>query len=156
MKKVTLELTQEQLQKIKDAGILNESEWFEPKEGKYWYLDENSIGSYESDYDFMDKGIFLRQPVYRTKEEAEKADQWRIAYTAVQKYIATNMPFTPDWEDEGQKKWVLYYDYRGKEFDMNWSIFLQHKVLNLYVKSEEDCKKLIKDMQSELRIMWDV
>lgn len=156
MPKITIELTQDQLDKILSDDSTPASEWYEPKLGdKYWYLDGD--GPWVSTSSNCNVAS-ARQQVFRTKEEAEAADQWRIALTSIRRYIAKNMPFTPDWGDEEQKnkKWSICYDHRRKRvlIDMHSSYF--QSLAPFYVGSEEDARKLNADMKPELKILFGV
>lgn len=159
MSKITIELTQEQLDAIKASGLLEQkSEWYEPKEGeRFFFLSICGVTSLEFTNCPSDKSILKRQRVYRTREEAEKADECRIALTAVQHYIAKNMPFTPDWSDDYQKKWCLHYNHQTSEFSLEFFRYSQGiPSFGLYVGSLEDAKRLGNDMEPQLRILWGV
>ena len=65
-----------------------ESGWFVPKDlEKYYFLTADFIGGYENTGD-TDEKIITRQQVFRTKEEAEKADEQRMAKVRILKRIA--------------------------------------------------------------------
>lgn len=158
MSKVTIELTEEQLEAIKKTGILEDKGgWFEPKEGgRYWFLTEVDYASCFYNDDDTDKEILARGQVFATEEEAEKADRWRIALTAIRKYIATNMPFKPDWGDGNQRKYYAYCETDERIIEATSCAVSRTNPLDIYVSSSANAEQLIKDQEQNLKILFGV
>jgi len=162
MNKVTINfdsITEEQKVGLRKLGLMEEeeSDWYDPKEGeKYWiFLGEELFEGCHTN-NLVDSKRFKRQEVFRTQEEAEKADQWRIALTSIRRYIAKNMPFTPDWNNFDQRKYFIVFDADEKKLSLDWLTTSNINPLNLYLASEKDAEKLIKDMESELKVLFEI
>ena len=156
MNKVTIELTQEQLDKIRATGILNEeSKWYEPKEGEYVsFLAADSCDD-GIVCDEFPREILKRQRVYRTINEAQEADRKRIALTALQKEAVTKYPFTPDWDNPMQSKHFIAYEHQDREFTGGSNVC--HEVFGqIYFGSRSDLDRFIKDNEENLKIVFGV
>ena len=93
---------------------------------------------------------------FRTREQAEQEVAKRKAIQSVKIYIAENFPFEPDWENEPQEKWTVYYRFDRKRFDTECNETAKGYSPFGYLKSDEDCEQLIKDMEAELKIIWEI
>lgn len=155
MTKITIELTQEQLDKIKEAGLLDEpatEEWYEPRfREKYWVLTDTGICGVEATStcpeELFKSSVKLRSNrgrVYRTKEEAEKADERRIALTDIEKWCVQNYPFRPNWSDMSQQKWRITYYHGGNKWEFVCAYTVDHVGLIPHLPSAEACEELIK------------
>lgn len=156
--KITIELTPEQLEKIKASGILEEKKgWFVPSENDhYFYLAGTGIGDTTNSNINIDSAVFSRQQVFRTREEAEAADRLRIAITAVKKYCAENMPFEPDWGNTRQEKWLVTLNRKTNIFYESVGYSSQLPLVIPYMGSHIDVKRLIDDMKPELEIIFGI
>jgi len=62
--------------------------WFVPEKGEeYWYLGSNEV-FYQYNQNDFDEALLGRQQVFRTEEEAKKADEQRKAKVRILKRIA--------------------------------------------------------------------
>ena len=157
MKKISIQLTQDQLDAIKATGILDEknSEWYEPKEDEWYrYLASTGVGSYLFNNDVADHKVLARQQVFRTREEADREDNKRIARTAILKWKAENCPFEPDWANTEQWKWDVYYDHESEELD-SWRCSYQESPDTIYFASEEDADRCIEECKEHWLTLVD-
>lgn len=99
-----------ELQELKRIANKNESRRFIPMHGEpYWFLTTCGISSPLYQGSDSDKCIIKRQKVFRTEEEAIKADNQRIAIKKcndqVLDIIESEYPdWVCDWSDRGQEK----------------------------------------------------
>ncbi len=136
-----------------------ESVWFVPKEEAiYHHLVSDGIGSSKNFKSMLDKDVFQRQQVFRTEEEAEKADQQRMAKVRILKRIAEENAkdgWVCDWGDVSQNKACFYYNHREKELCIESYCFFQEKEIGFYVIPKV-AQKLKTELLQDYRIMLGV
>ena len=124
--------TRQTLEKFPD--IL--TEWFEeikepidniywkPAVGdKYWILGMfNHIEYVIWRNDKYDENAYYAGNIYRTKEECGKARERKLAEVRLRR---TSM-FKPDWSNDNQDKWTVYYDHSSEELLIEATAFLQY------------------------------
>lgn len=153
-------MTKEEI-KEKIAELQAELERIEsrrPKDGKRVYLvyDDGSIIRIPYSSNSVDHNAWLRRGlILPTREAAELYDRKRVAIKAIKDYVAENMPFTPDWNDDRQKKWIPYYDYQDRRWYVTACTFMQFDFLLPYVGSEDDCHQLIRDCVEQLNVLLE-
>lgn len=159
-----IEVSEEQLrQVIKDnPEILDtlepnetKSKFFEPQEGEFaYFLADDGIG-FSRDWNMnieLDRRVIARG-VYRTKEEAEKADQKRMALVRLWNWADKNAPFTPDWKDDRQDKcYVDSYGYLSNKFNSDFHTIYQSNFTLPYFKNLDDVSRFIEECDADLRI----
>ena len=155
------ELTEEQTNKLKECLPELFPSKYKPKHGEeYCYVSNSGRVFYKkwSNEDTIGNDIFSIGNVFSTKEEAEEEIKYRKALTTIKHYILDNFgEWKPDWEDEGQSKYFIYYDHTDKRFDYNGSYFFQEIMPSfLYLQSDGQCEQLIKDCETELKIVCGV
>jgi hypothetical protein len=154
-----IELSEEQVKEIQaQLQAEKESKFFVPKFGeRYWYLSVIGINNYENLNCFLDKNILVRQEVYRTKEEAEKADEKRLALMRIKRYIVDKgYEFTPDWGDERQDKYFIFYDYSDKYFASPLCRSCKEALLLPYLSSIKACKDIIENCKEDLLKVFEI
>lgn len=136
-----------------------ESWWFVPKEEAiYHYLISNGIGSSKNFKSMFDKDVLERQQVFRTIEEAEKADQQRMAKVRILKRIAEENAkdvWVCDWEDIEQTKCYFYYDYANKRMS-NGSIDYCQLLETGFYMSKEAMVRIENELEKDYKIMLGV
>lgn len=131
-----------------------ESKFFEPKkEETYHYLESYKITFSERESIEPLESMQIIRGVYRTSEEAELADQKRLALVRMWKYADENMYFRPDWGDSDEIKHYVYYQHESEKFSITFNQCHQYEFTLPYFKSEADCEKFLKDNESDLLIM---
>jgi hypothetical protein len=152
LKNTTLTLTDEQVEEVlKNAG---KKEFI--KEGqKYWFVREIGI---DNDHwvhaTSVDIERLERANVYLTEEEAQKADNKRLALGTIQAYIRDNdLQFTPNWEYNNWKWQITGWSYEGDCELYNQYYYNDESKYDLIFKSEEDRQKVIDNCKEELRIL---
>ena len=150
------ELTEEQTNKLKKCLPELFSSKYRPNVGdRVWtlsdisYIWQNSLG---------DKRRLASGNIFLTPTEYEKELEYRKALTTIKHYILDNFgEWKPDWEDEGQRKYFIYYDHKHKQLGYNWSYFFQEIMPSfLYLQSDGQCEQLIEACETELKIVCGV
>lgn len=136
-----------------------ESGWFVPKIGeKYWYLSEDDI-FYDINSNFCsDKNIFNSQQVFRTEEEAIKADKQRMAKVRILKRIAEENAkegWVCDWSNYTQGKYFFVYDHVYDELSIDYYVSCQPIETGFYM-SETVAEKLKKELLEDYKIYLGV
>ena len=125
------------------TGISSLEVW--PKERDMFYcLDKSGVVYIFCFTEGSIKEIAERGEVYRTREEAEKADRRRITE---QKLRVAAGGFKPDWDDARQAKWQVCYDHSNKK--IFWSCLASSEFVGCTYFKEQN-HQLIKDMEAEL------
>ena len=110
---------------------------------------EDYINEYKTDFDC---GL-----AFKTRPEAEAKLAEMKAIAKVRKFIfEEGLEFEPDYRDFEQRKYNIYYEFGaecfealGRESSPEYSPFG-------YLKSEEDCEKVIENCKDELDVIFKV
>jgi hypothetical protein len=158
VKNANIELTEEQVNDLirQKEGSKGERFFF-PKEGeRAWYINNkgNSDGGvYESDR--LYGGEIVARGVFRTKEQAKKEDEKRLALVRMWKWVQENgLFFEPDWSDKSwnDKSWkesVVYENNKWRPFS---TTSINYNFLFPYFKTSSDCQKFIDNNLSDLNL----
>lgn len=136
------------------------TEWFEeikeestdsihwkPKHGaEYFWIDEcGSIlpGTFYRD-SLYDQQRLTFGNVYRTEKEAEKASERRLAEVRLRRISN----FKPDWNNDNQNKWTVYYNHNDKELLVEATAFLQYPSA-IYFDTYDSIKKSIEENRED-------
>jgi hypothetical protein len=144
--------------------VKEESGWYEPESDHPFYI-AASGGIFEKTlaHQELQTGVARRWKslglCYRTREEAEAADQWRIALTTIRKWMADNNDgWEPDWDLDSVRCHISCSREDG--FDAAFSIKQLHLLhidpLNLYFPSEEKAQACLDACRSEWEILFNV
>lgn len=153
---VSIDISQEDYNKIKKQ-FTKEEEW--PKiDDEYFYIARfGEIISDNFNDCYVDRERKRTGNMFRTKEEAEKERDKILAIQRVKDYIKKEFGvFEPDWNDNTQVKYCVMFHYNENIFNcMSLFSFKLYSPFG-YLKSEGDCKKLTKDKEEDLRIIFEV
>lgn len=158
MKKITIEVTEEQHKEI--LGIIKPKSakpWRAGLDGRYWYVcDWAWVSTREEKAIPIDDHYYLTGNYYRTEEEAEKALERQKAIGRVTHRIyELNDGWEPDWANGNQKKYDIYLDYECGEFDWGYGCFCERQTLPC-IASEEIADQIIAEMKDDLRLIWNL
>ena len=124
---------EKELDELKEVEI--EDDEF-PKYGQaYWFVDSYGVVGTQWD-DSMTSNYrkdFLR--IFKTEKECERYLEIQVAFKEKSKN------FEPNWKDDTQSKYFLYYDHDENSFRISWSMWCEQAVL--YFESREVLKELI-------------
>lgn len=130
-----------------------EEEW--PKVGdNYWLLSPIGIAICGWSDDATDKAVLKRGGPFRTKEEADLADQARIAVATIKRYAKKQWgEFKPDWMDAGEQKFFIWHGYRSGKYDVYCWPHIQGFSPIGYFREGAHAEEIIKKFQAELDII---
>jgi len=129
--------------------------WYEPeKNEEYHCLDEYEAFSTKNDNPLADNDILERQRVYRTEAEAKKADDYRIAVTAVQKYIIQNFG---EWKPEvGDSRHYIMHNQHGDVLARSSWTYVAFPSVIPPLKTREQFNQVIENCEEHLNVIFDV
>ena len=144
--------------------IDNFDEWFEeikeptdnihwkPKKGeKYWALGNTIVYSQTWGDDEFDRDRYESGKVYKTKEEGEKALERKLAEVRLRR----TSNFEPDWSNNDQNKWTVYYNHNDKELLVEATAFLQYPSA-IYFDTYDSIKKSIEENKQDWLIYFGI
>ena len=157
-KKISIELTEEQLEKVKEVTDLEPKAW-KPQTGDvYWYVDPyNCIDFYSfDDSDKANNVYWALGNCYKNRIEAEQAAKRQEALVKVLGYIRTNFGnWKPDWKSGRQNKYYIVYSHLARAFSFSSEYCMQSIALEIpYFQTEEQAQEIIDKFGSELRLIW--
>ena len=121
----------------------------------YCFIDEvnkKQLSLWENDN--IDNKRLKNHNVYLTEAECDKQIAKNEALNKIKTYIKDNFEeFLPDWEDEDENKYSIYYDYEDEEWDYYSNGNFRELTLLPFLKSEKQAEQLIKDCRKELDIL---
>ena len=96
--------------------------------------------------------IYKRGLAFETRKEAEQFDKERILLIKLHKWAEEhNGGWTPDWENEDERKYFIEYDSRFESLGFDsYQMFNPFSKLP-YFKSEEIGEKFIKEFGDEIK-----
>lgn len=74
----------------------------------------------------------------------------------IKRWCATNDPFEPDWSDKEQAKMEIFYNNERKCFNWCISYYTQGIAEIPYLSSSKKAKEFIKEMEDDLRLVFNV
>ena len=113
--------------------------WKPKKDDEYFWM--NSYGETQPDVwdgDSIDSMRLALGMVYRTEEECEKARERKLAEVRLRR----TSNFEPDWSNNDQNKWTVYYNHNDKELLVEATAFLQYPSA-IYFDTYDSIKKSI-------------
>ena len=144
--------------KIKLASMeeeLNKIDEFKhfPSEGDEYYSYTPSGSVYNSNVD----NDGLKVNVYKTEEEAKKACNKDIALEKIKRRILELQgDWKPDWSEENEEKICIHYDHYERRLRPVCWFTTQPDTLVPYMKNEEKALTIIKEMEDELNLIFDI
>ena len=133
------------------------SSWFVPKLlERYWYLYINDVSCFNNTSE-VDEEVMKRQQVFRTEEEALKADRQRMAKVRILKRIAEENAkegWVCDWKDTRQIKFSFGFDHETNTTEIIDS-YWQTQETGFYM-SEIVAEKLQKELLEDYKIYLGV
>ena len=148
----------ELMETLKEKFEKKNTGWFVPKESEeYYFLLEDGI-----EYDIfqnggIDKERLERQQVFRTEEEAKKADQQRMAKVRILKRIAEENAkegWVCDWDNK-QGGNIFWYTHGIDKLELSFASMYQETELGFYM-SKTVAEKLQSELLEDYKIMLGV
>lgn len=126
--------------------------WTPKKDDEYFWM--NSYGETQPDVwdgDSIDSMRLALGMVYRTEEECEKARERRLAEVRLRR----TSNFKPDWNNDNQNKWTVYYNHNDKELLIEATAFLQYPSA-IYFDTYDSIEKSIKENKQDWLIYFGI
>ena len=140
------------------------TEWFEeipnptdsshwkPKIGqRYFYIDDGYVFSDVWIDSRVDNRRYMAGAIYYAETDAEKTLERQIAITTLMR----DSNFEPDWSNNDQNKWTVYYNNNDKELLIEATAFLQYPSA-IYFDTYDSIKKSIKNHKKEWLVYLNV
>ena len=114
---------------------------------------------YYSYYPKGDIGIFtslngsITTNAYKTREEAQKACNKAVASEKVKRRL---LELQGDWKDDKEVKFCIQYDHYETMFIPDCWFIAQPDTTIPYMKSREIVLTIIKEMEDELKLIFDI
>ena len=89
--------------------------------------------------------------IYCAEADAKKALERQIAITTLMR----DSNFEPDWSNNDQNKWTVYYNHNDKELLVEATAFLQYPSA-IYFDTYDSIKKSIKNHKKEWLVYLNV
>lgn len=134
--------------------IDNFDEWFESTSStswnlkwndRYWYIDYWGKVSCRNYTDaIIDRLNIDNGNAYHTEEECKEAHERKLAEVRLRR--ASN--FKPDWNNDKQNKWTVYYNHNDKELLVEATAFLQYPSA-IYFDTYDSIKKSIEENRED-------
>ncbi len=150
---IEVEIPEEQLKKIMPKS----KRWRAEEDQSYWYIDSGGsststteVGVRADDFHYKTGNYFA------TEEQAEKYRNYLLAIASINEFIEKEgLEFSPDWEDERQRKYYIYCFRSSTEFIWSETFSSNVQVLLLlpYFKSQEDAQKVINNCKNHLEVI---
>jgi len=153
LKNKEIELTDEEVKEIVRMSEEKKVGWIPEDDEEYWYV-SSSGDIYEEVWDShnVDNFRLSQGNVFRTQEEA----QAHLTYLKAVATLKESAEFwQPDWGDEEQKKYYVYYGCHYGRFEMSCSWRLAHP-LNIHFQSEAKAEESIKNYEKEWKIVLGI
>lgn len=122
----------------------------------YFYTNTGSISSNEASSDD------LKVDAYKTREEAREAYNKAVALEKIKRrLVELQDDWKPTWEDYSywnnhSYKHIIIYSYDSDMFEVvHWSR-TKHHTLIPYIKTSDIANTIIKEMEDELKLIFDI
>lgn len=140
-------------------------EWFEeiqePTDSIHWKPKNGDEYFYISDYGNVYSDIWSDKHVdnerlalgaiYRTEEECEGVKERSLAEVRLRR----TSTFKPDWSNDNQNKWTVYYDHNSEELLIEATAFLQYPSA-IYFDAYDSIKKSIEENREDWLIYFGI
>lgn len=99
----------------------------------------------------------LKISVYKTEKETQNAYNKAVAVEKVKRrIIELQGDWKPDWTDDDERKYYILYHHTNKNFIPVCWFTTQSDSLIPYIKSEQIALTIIKEMENELKVIFDI
>lgn len=124
-----------------------------PEDEEVVYLTDWEVTSMTYDTaDKEDKHIFEHGLYFNTEEEAEQHLKERKLLFKLQQWAKEkNEGWEPDWEEDEEKKWYVYYNHVEKSLKVTWGYNSTNFIKLPYFKTEEIAQACIDLFGDEIK-----
>ena len=144
------EILTEWFEEIKEP--VNSIHWKPKYDDWYFYIsDHGSVCSDIWNDNYTDNKRLAFGFVYRTEEECKAALDRKLAEARLRK----TSDFKPDWNNDNQNKWTVYYNHNDKELLIEATAFLQYPSA-IYFDTYDSIEKSIKENKQDWLIYFGI
>ena len=139
--------TEDEIDEMLEPITEEPTRWRAKKEEfeKYWYVDDRSeVDDSYDDRMAVDNERYEFGNYFKTQEEALKAVDWLKAFNTLRD---DTKGFKPDWKNEKQKKWSVFYNHLYDKLYIDWHISCQFSTI--IFATEEDALESTKKHERE-------
>ena len=99
----------------------------------------------------------VRPNVYKTKQEAQNAYNKAVALEKVnRRIIELQGDWKPDWKDENEKKYYIFYEHENRNFRPVYWVITQYNISIYCMKDLKIAETIIDEMEDELKLIFDI
>lgn len=122
----------------------------------YYYIDsDGEMDCLSDDRDEFDNYHFFSGNYYKTEEEVDRAIDKQMAFNRVMQYVCeNNLALTPDWKDESQAKYQIFYNHNSKALAVDYCKQYQLGLTLPFFKSSADAHRVIADCKKDLEFYF--
>ena len=125
--------------------------WRAKEDERYWCVqDDGGVAEACEDWVDIDDGRYELGNYFKTEEEAQKASDWLKAFTILRD---DTKGFKPDWKNEKQKRWYVFYSLFNGEFYTEGYIDCHSSPIIFATK--DDAQASIKNHEQEWRTFFN-
>lgn len=159
-KTISIELTQDQLNKIREAGLLpgeGRGQW-KPDNGSTYYFVDDMGEDYSDRYVYDDADDYRRDSgnMFKTEAEAKHHAEYLQAINRINRYCWDNWPFVPDWSSNFERKYDIYYQHSPGVLAHEHFIGGQMALSIPFLPSEEAAEDVIAHCKNDLLTVFGV
>lgn len=141
---------QSKVSKIENESKKENNRWRAQKGASYWYVNDNGyiLGTYD-DMWCVDNYRFKKRNYFKTEEEAEEYQEIiNTYYDLMDLAEELNNGEKIDWNDKGQYKNSLYYDYDSDTLEQE-SIYGYKELGQIYCLDDNFKKKAVEKIGAD-------
>lgn len=127
--------------------------WFVPEKDKnFFYVDTYGNVQWKIT-DLYSNDILKHNQVFKTKEEALAYLDYKRAEVSIKKRIdELNEGWRPDWENDIQQKYYIFYDNLREILDYDYCYTGQFLPNAFYLKDQKTARQIIYELEEELKL----
>jgi hypothetical protein len=156
--KITIELTQEQLDKIKplleEAKPTHWRRWKPERDDWYYFISSTAgIDGFRNNCDEVARGLISLGNAFQTRKQAEKIrDRNKLIHELWQEDGAL---LKPDWGNSDRDKFSIYYDHGLRMWTQTEAYTMQEAFILPHFKTKESAQAIIEKYGDRLDLLLD-
>jgi hypothetical protein len=142
---------EQELSALKKELAESQELWKPEYDDKYFFV--SNLGTVErNNLDDFRWNVILRTDFFPTSEQAEKASKYmRQSNMVIKACLQVDPYFEPDWRDESQDKWTMFYNHESNRWELSRANITQ--IAPCFVssskKAQQVCDLLNKEKMEE-------
>lgn len=153
MKTITITVPEKEAEEMLQK--YNNTPWRAKKGERYYYAVGAIVLTAYEEGENIDTIYWRSGNYHQTEEETKKRIAYREAKDTVRLAIlAANQGWKPDWANEHECKYRVFYNHEANQFQMTVHVHHQECLGLPYAKNNEIVQSIIKDYENELKVIW--